>query len=260
MYTSSVIDALPLWALYVITAAIVLASIEVGWRYGNYRRQHSRDEKKAPISAAVGATLGLLAFLLAFTFGMAATRFDNRKQIVLQEANTIGTTYLRSDFLPEQSRDEARILLREYLALRAGGASAILSPEGMAKSAGLQDRLWVIAAGAATQSDSIATGLFIQSLNEMIDLDAIRVTNLRNRIPDTIWFMLYVVTIFSMTAMGYQFGMTGTRSWATMIILVMVFTPVILMIADLDRPQTGLLRISQQPLIDLLNKIGTPSP
>ena len=83
MSASSFMDAFPLWALYLITAAFVLLSIELGWRLGNKRRQLSKEEEKAPIGAAVGSTLGLLAFLLAFTSGMAAACFDNRKQTVL---------------------------------------------------------------------------------------------------------------------------------------------------------------------------------
>jgi hypothetical protein len=226
---------------------------------GNYRRTHETKEKPVSIGAAVGATLGLLAFLLAFTFGMAATRYDNRKAVLLQEANAIGTTYLRTDFLPEQLRSESQRLLRDYAGLRAGGAVAILSPGGREMSSTLLNRLWALASSAQMQSDTISTGLYIQSLNETIDMDETRVTTLRNRIPDTIWLMLGVVTIFSMTALGFDFGLNGNRSWAVTLLLVIAFTAVILMIADLDRPQTGLLQISQQPLLDLLNQIGPPS-
>lgn len=260
MVSSSIVDAFPLWVLYIISLAIVLLSIEAGWQLGRYRRQSSGGERDAPVGAAVGSTLGLLAFLLAFTFGMAATRYDTRKQIVLQEANAIGTTYLRTDFLPLSGGDEARSLLREYAALRAGGANAIMGAEGVSKTADLHHRLWAIAAGSVVDSDSIATGLFIQSLNEMIDLDAVHLTALRNRIPDTIWLMLFVVTVSSMVALGYQFGLTGVRSWTTMILLALVFTFVILLIADLDRPQAGWLQVSQQPIIDLLNTIAEPAP
>jgi hypothetical protein len=135
-----------------------------------------------------------------------------------------------------------------------------MTPEGMAKSAALQSQLWAIAAVAGAGSNSFVTGLFIQSLNEMIDIDTVRVAANRNRIPDSIWLMLYMVTIFSMVAMGFQFGLSGRRSWAVTILLVIVFTTVILIIADLDQPQVGLLKISQQPLIDLLNKMGSSVP
>ena len=192
------------------------------------------------MGAVVGATLGLLAFLLAFTFGMAASRYDTRRQLVLQEANAIGTTYLRAEMLPEPQRSEIRNLLREYAALRVGGVSSIMTPRVMAQSGALHDRLWADAVAVGAQSpNSIVVGLFIQSLNEMIDLDATRVTAGRSRIPDTIWLALYLVTILTMAAMGYQFGLTGEHSWPVTILLTLVFTTVILLIADLDRPQAG---------------------
>ena len=94
MQATGFVDMLPLWALYLVTVAIVLLSVEVGWRLGRLRRRRAEGEKDAPIGAVVGAALGLLAFLLAFTFGMSASRYDTRKQMVLQESNAIGTTYL----------------------------------------------------------------------------------------------------------------------------------------------------------------------
>lgn len=94
------VDTLPLWLLFILDIGVVLLAIEIGWRH--------ESEQKSPISAMVGATMGLLAFLLAFIFGMAATRFDNRKQPVLQEANAIGTAYMRTSFLPEADRAEPR--------------------------------------------------------------------------------------------------------------------------------------------------------
>jgi hypothetical protein len=262
MLGSGFVYSIPLGALGLIVAAVALLSVEFGWRLGYRRHQRAKDQGESststPISAAVGATMGLLAFLLAFTFSMAASRFDTRKQVVLQEANAIGTAYLRTDFLAGQPRGEARRLLSEYLALRAGGASVVKSPEGMAKSAALQNQLWAIAAGA--QPGSYTAGLFVQSVNEVIDLDTERVTANRNQIPDSIWLMLGVVTVFSMVALGYEFGLTGARNWAVTLLLVIVFTTVIVLIADLDTPQAGLLQVSQQPLIDLQNSIGTPAP
>jgi hypothetical protein len=258
MTVSGIVDLIPLWALSVITAAVVLLSIEFGWRLGYRRHRRAKEENSTSISAAVGATMGLLAFLLAFTFSMAASRYDSRKEIVLQESDAIGTTYLRADFLAGQARGEVR-LLSEYTALRARGAAFVTSPEGLAQSTALQDQLWALATAGA-QPNSVTAGLFVQSLNEMIDLDGVRVAANLNRIPDTIWLMLCLVTVFSMAALGYEFGVTGSRGWAVTLHLVIVFTTVIVLIADLDRPQEGLLQVSQQPLIDLLNRIGTPTP
>jgi hypothetical protein len=224
-------------------------------------RLRPQHEKEAPVGAVVGATLGLLAFLLAFTFGMAASRYDTRKQLVLEEANAIGTAYLRAEMAPEPQRSELRSLLREYAALRKGGVTSIMSPEVAAGSSALHDRLWASAVTASQQNpESVVVGLLVQSLNEVIDLDATRITAGRNRIPDMIWVTLYLVTMFTMAAMGYQFGLTGEHSWPVSILMALVFASVLFLIADLDRPQRGLLTVSQEAMIDLINKIGAPAP
>ena len=107
--SATILDVLPLWGLFLTIVLLVLAAIEAGYRLGSYRHRYAGREKEAPVGAMVGATLGLLAFMLAFTFGMAASRFDTRKQLVLDEANAIGTTYLRTAMLPEK-RDEVHDL------------------------------------------------------------------------------------------------------------------------------------------------------
>jgi 1-acyl-sn-glycerol-3-phosphate acyltransferase len=260
MSVNSVTNSLPLWALYLISLGIIFGSLEVGWRLGYRRRQRIDEKGMTPVTAAVGSTLGLLAFLLAFTFSMAADRYEKRKQVVVQEAYAIDTTYLRADFLPEQLRGDARNLLREYAVLRSGGMSVIMSPEGRTTTDDLHARLWSIAAAAKVTSDTDFTSLFAESLNETINLDIVRVAANRNQIPDSIWLMLGIVTILSMAAVGYEFGLAGTRNWAVTILLAVVFTTVIVLIADLDQPQAGLLQVSQQPLIDLIKSIGTPVP
>src|SRR4029450_9243014 len=117
MQSTSSLDALPLWGLLMAILLLVLLSIEGGYRLGQYRRRRSEEEKEAPVGAMGGATLGLLAFILAFTFGLAAARFDTRRQVLLDEANAIGTTYLRAGMLPDR-RDGIQALLREYVDTR----------------------------------------------------------------------------------------------------------------------------------------------
>ena len=101
MQLAGPLDALPLWALFIVILLVVLLAVEFGYRLGKYRRSRHEEEKEAPLGTMVGATLGLLAFFLAFTFGLAAARFDTRRQVLLDEANAIGTTYLRASILPE---------------------------------------------------------------------------------------------------------------------------------------------------------------
>ena len=117
MQSNGLLDALPLWGLFIAILFIVLVSVECGYRLGEYRRSRHEQEKQAPVGTMVGATLGLLAFILAFTFGLAAARFDARRQVLLDEANAIGTTYLRAGMLPERT-EEIRVLLRNYVDTR----------------------------------------------------------------------------------------------------------------------------------------------
>jgi hypothetical protein len=188
MYSHGPLDALPLWGLFMATLLLVLLSVEGGYRLGKYRRSRSEEEKEAPVGAMAGATLGLLAFMLAFTFGLAAARFDTRRQLLLDEANAIGTTYLRAGMLPDR-RENIRALLRDYVDARLEAVRSGNVTEGIRRSEHLQGQLWAQAVALGENNPtSIVVGLFVQSLNEVIDLHAKRVTaGLRNRIPGVIW-------------------------------------------------------------------------
>src|SRR4051794_38485293 len=102
------LDWLPLWAFFGTTVALTFLAVEAGFRLGRWRQGRSEHEREAPVGAIVGASLALLGFLLAFTFGMAASRFDTRRELVLDEANAIGTTYLRATLLSEPHATEVR--------------------------------------------------------------------------------------------------------------------------------------------------------
>jgi hypothetical protein len=109
----NILDSLPLWGVYLVTVLLSLLAIELGYQLGRIWQRRSHVEKEGPVGALSGATLGLLAFLLAFIIGMAMTRFDARRLLVVDEANAIGTTFLRAGFLDEPIRGESRALLRE---------------------------------------------------------------------------------------------------------------------------------------------------
>jgi hypothetical protein len=254
MKTETWFDQIPLAALYLLTVVIVLVSIAVGFYAGLHRRRHAQGEVEAPVGSVVGAVLGLLAFILAFTFGIAASRFDARKHLLLDEVNAIGTAVLRADLLPEPHRTEARRLLTEYVDTRAG-----LTTDGgnlsqaIADSEALQHALWAQATELAkTNLDSDMGALFVTSLNDVIDLHTSRVTvALQYRIPIRIWMGLCLVTVLSMTAVGYQFGLTGRRNPLIHAVLALAFSAVVLLIADLDRATAGGLQVSQEPMLKL---------
>jgi hypothetical protein len=255
MLMSEPMDALPLWGLFAATVVIVLLSIEAGYRLGQYRRRRSEEEKEGPVGAIVAATLGLLAFILAFTFGMAASRFDARRQIVVEEANNIGTTYLRAGLLPADRGMKIRKLLKEYVDARLEAVETGDIEKVLRRSDELHRQLWKEAEEVGQKHpDSIVVGLFIQSLNETIDIHAKRIqVAVRSRIPGVLWWALYLVTILTMAGVGYHGGLTKSKRSLAIVVLVLTFSAIMLLVVDLDRPQEGLLKVSQQAMVDLRN-------
>jgi len=256
------LDGLPLWGLFIVALVVILLSIEGGHRLGQWRRLRTEEEKEAPVGAAVAAALGLLAFLIAFTFGLAASRFETRRTVLLDEANSIGTTYLRAGMLREPHRTSVRRLLREYVDSRLAAADASKFEGEVQRAEALHTKLWSEAVAVA-ESDphSIVIGLFIQSLNETIDLHSKRLNAARrSRIPPTIWYALFAMAVISLAGMGYHSGLAKTCRSPVLAAVALLFAITIWLIADLDRPQEGSIRVSQRPMIDLKNSIAAPSP
>ena len=157
MENNALIDALPLWGLFIAILGVVLLSVECGYRLGKFRLSRREQEKEAPVGTMVGATLGLLAFILAFTFGLASSRFENRRQLLLDEANALGTTYLRAGMLPEWG-EEVRRLLRDYIGHRLDAVRSGDVTEGIRRSENIQQQVWTEAETVA-QKNTNSIGL-----------------------------------------------------------------------------------------------------
>ncbi len=261
LYSQPFFDRLPLWVLFIATALVFVSAVEVGFRIGRFEHARRGEEgQKTQVGSIMGASLGLLAFFLAFTFNMAGSRFDARKKLVLEEANAVETAYLRSQLIPEPHRTEFQGLLRKYVDVRLQVRSANTETiqQVVAKSEELHGLLWSSLATFVEKSPpSAVTGLFVRSLNDIIDLHRKRVTaGLRNRIPASIFFTLYVVAFLSMAMMGYHAGLVGKRSLIANLLLITAFTAVLLLITDLDRPGQKLFEVSQQTMVDLESKIS----
>jgi len=252
------IDSIPIWAVFIATIIVVMAAIEIGQRLGQIVRRRSEHEKESPISAIAGAILGLSAFMLAFAFGVVWDRYDARKALVREDAVAIRTAWQRSDFLPETDRAEADKMLREYVDLRlefAQGAS--LAPEKvrdvLAKTQEIQDRLWNAAVvNARKDMNSDVAALYIDALNAMNGVHATRVAvGIQTRVPNEIWIALYLITILGMVGVGYQTGIAESKRSIAWPVLALSFALAFALIASLDRPDSGILKVPQRPLIDL---------
>lgn len=202
------------WRVVIFVTALLLLLAELGFRQG--LRLHEDEARKAQIGPLQGSVLGLLALLLGFTFAMAMQRYDIRRDLVVQEANAIGTTFLRASFLPEPHRAEVENLLRRYVDVRlgfyaAGDDAAKIAAEEKA-AADIQRRLWSHAVAAGQTSNSPLTASFVSALNDTLDLDATRFAAMRNRVPATVWLLLLAVAGCGCWATGYGAGATGRRS------------------------------------------------
>jgi hypothetical protein len=253
---NTALDIVPLWAVFALALAIIVVAAEVGYRLGRARQRNAQHEKEPTVGAIVAAELGLLAFVLAFTFGMAASRFESRTQSLLDESNAIRRTYLRAKMLPDPEGSESRELLREYVDVRLAAVQENDVESGAKRSGELQDQLWARAAEAAQKDPrSAATSLFIQSANELMDAHAERLLGVRGRIPPVVWLVLIAVAALSFGSLGYSSGLSGARRTPAVWPLALTFAAVMWMVVDLDRPQGGRLRVSQQPLIDLKSSL-----
>lgn len=255
---SELFQNISLFGFLILTFIVLFFAFEGGVILGKKHRLISEPKDKSPIGSIVAATLGLLAFLLAFTFGISASKFDDRRMLVIDEANAIRTTYLRAGYLSDPYRTEIRNLLKEYVLLRLEALKTGNIEQGVKESEDLQDRLWQQAVAVAEKySNSEVVALFIESLNEVIEMHAKRINlGIYIRIPLIIWTALFFVTILAIGSVGYQIGLINAHYLGISLLLILTFSSVIVLIADLDRPQEGFIKVSQQSLIDLSNKFN----
>jgi hypothetical protein len=261
MQWNGLFDRIPLPAIFVATVALAALSFECGFQAGRWRNRRPDREQEVAVRTEVVVMLGLVAFILAFTFWIAASHFDAMRQALLNEANAIKTTYLRADMLPEPHRREIQNLLRDYVDIRLESMRTGKYDQAIPQLEELHSRLWSQAVAASKKVTSpFFAGHFIQSLNEMISLHTRRtIVRLEFRIPTAIWVVLYVIVTLAGTSVGYHAGLTGTRRPLVAIVWALIFSVVILLIADLDNPRRGALKVSQQAMENLLRTMGDPN-
>jgi len=259
MYTQP-LDFLPIWLLVIIIAVLFSIAVELGFRIGKFKHDRLNEVQNPQVNTILGASLGLLAFFLAFTFNMAVSRYDARKNLVLDEVNTIETTYLRAQLLPEPYRMEFQELLRKYIDARAQLQTDNFETvrQVIVKSEEIHNLLWSKVVMLSEKSGyKGATAMFARSLNDVFDLHGKRINaGLRNRIPIIIFLSLYFVALLAMALMGYQAGLNGKRAPIASIAIVITFAIVMTLITDLERPRQNIFSVSQQAMVDLKNKVS----
>ncbi len=259
----SILDRLPLGAIYVLTAGLVLFAAEIGFRLGVrlQRRDPSFLQGSMPI-AEVASLLGLLGFLLAFSISIAVNHFDARRQLVVADANAIGTSYLRASFLGEPDQTNAQDLLREYVDLRLVALDPARLEEAIGRSEEIHNQLWLIVdRQAGRNEDGVMIGYFADAVNRMIDVYGQRLAAVSSlRLRPCLWQMLYGTTVLTFLLVGLVSSVDGNRNAVVWVVLALVLAAILMLIADLDRSQEGLITVSQQALWSLQTQLATPAP
>ena len=256
-------DLIPIWFLLIGTVLLMVLFIEFGFRLGSRALATSKKAQTSQVRAIMGAGLGLLAFMLAFTFSTAQSHFEARVQNLAEEARIARNAFMQADMMKEPERTQAKQLLREYIELRSigklgdeKGTEQDLA-ESLRVSEQIQKDLWLLAvqAGGYKSKNLAATernSMLMASVLALTDIHYTRVHSaVMNRIPLTIWITLYLMAVLSMIIMGYQAGLTGKRSPVATITLALAFSAVIILISDLDRPVMSFFEINNQLLLDL---------
>jgi len=244
--------------LFILIGVVLLGLAEAGFRIG--MTLHARNaivEARARQFATVQeAVLILVSLMLGFTFAMALERYNTRRELVIKEANAIGTTFLRASMLPEPHKAPVRDALRRYVDLKIHG-ERMYGGDTDAIAAGspavfrIHSELWRHATASAKEQPNDITQTFIETLNSLIDVDEERLEEGRVNVPGAVWVMLVVVAGFGCMVTGFRAGAEGVRTALANILVPALITVVIVIILDVAHPLHGTISISQQPLRDV---------
>ena len=258
-----ILDMFPIWAVYVGTVVVVLIAAEIGFRIGIWLQRRDPASEKTPMTGVVvGGMLGLMAFLLAFSIGIVIGQHNGRKAMVVTEANAVGTAYLRAGFLDEPDLTSTRDLLREYVEVRLAAAEDMtLFESAMTRSEEIHGQLWSIVEDNVRQGqESDIMAIFVESINEVIDVHTLRLAAFDLRLPRLLGVVLYAAVVLSFLLVGVASSEDGKRDPFTILLFSLAFVAVLMILVDLDRPEQGLLTVSQTAMEDLLRSMAAPVP
>lgn len=242
------LDMMPVWVIGLLLLSALTMAVALGCA-GQSRVQRMTNAGLDPPFGGthlLSAVLGLLALLLGFSFSMAMDRYDTRRQLVVQEANALGTTWLRIQLLDEPDRTVMSDLMRRYVDVRLSWSNSAAENPPANSAVVLQQQLWA-ATGIALRSDSpplLARGV-MDSLNESIDLASTRTAARAAHIPDFVQGLLLVYAILSMAMLGTVLGNSLKLHLPQTALLLVLLTLAHMMVLDLDRPRTGSIQVSQ---------------
>jgi hypothetical protein len=252
------ITSSPSWVLFILTLCIGLASAEAGVLLVKRREKKGIKDKEGPVGSLMGALLALLAFMLGFTFSITASRYSERKHLVVDQAKAIGTCYLRTSLIPEKQKLETRKLLNQYINLLVDAANAPVIEKNNARIEALQIEIWKQTASLKDEDmDSPLRSLYVSSVNQVIDVFGERkAVVLTFRIPSAIWAALLMLYIFCLFVVGLEVSSYKNRRSLNVPIMTAAFSLIVVLIAAMDASRKkGHFTVSQEPLIEIQEMI-----
>lgn len=245
--------------MFILPLVAVIVPFFLGQRYGVYYRRRQQEISHVSLGSVVGAAFGLVAFMLAFTFQMAASRYAGRKALLMEEVKDIRTAYLRAGLIPEPYRSNTRKQLIEYVNLRANLRPDLSKIDSaIARSEEILDTLWNYTEELATlDRNSEVYALYTTTVNDLVNAYHERiVTVFVYRIPRAILTVLFIIGFISMLILGYQFGVSEKGNLWINVLLALLFAVVMFLIFGLDRPETGMVPVNQKPLLNLQKQLN----
>ena len=247
----------PLGLAAIFFVVVLLVSLETGFRIG--QRAGNRDTaKRESRDIAMGSMLALLGLVMAFTYAYAVSRADHKKAAVQNEANAIGTAFLRAELAAEPFQSELRQLLLAYARTRVATSEMISSEEALrqaiVRSLDVQSRLWPVTV-RMIQADTpgpVEVSI-VQAINNVLDRHSERIALIFDHLPSIALLMLVFIAAASVTVAGYNAGLSGSLNRWRMTAFTLVLAAVLSIIIDFDVPQRGFISISQNSMVYLIH-------
>lgn len=253
------LDGLPIELVYLGGVVLLLLIAEIGFRIGRWMREKDPTMGKNRVtSSLVGGLMALMAFLMAMTIGTVVSQHIARRDMVVTEANAVGTAFLRAGYLEEPAQSSARELLKEYVEVRlAPTENPELLELSVLRSEEIQHALWTDVKELVLAGEESATmALYVESINEVFDVHLSRITAAERRLPNRYWQLLMTAMFFSFLLIGIASSADKRRAYTPVVLYAFAFMAVFLIVIDLDRPQEGYITVSQQAMDTLLRRIA----
>ncbi len=246
------------WLMGLLLALALAGVIELGRITTAHFKILEDKDRKEQLTAIRDGLFVLVSLLLGFTLALAVPRFTERRSLLIDESVSIGTTYLRAGTLPEPYREHSRKLLREYVDARLELDNANLSPEQFAdvsrRAKHIQSELWSDVLVLSQTDRTAIAATYINTLNQTIDLHDKRIAAMENRIPISIWLLISSVALIAVFARGLTLN---RRFWLTLVLAPITIAIVIALVADLDTPGSGMIRLDQRAMQRLKLDLST---